>query len=81
VFSPSNKTSTIASIESFSMVDAPAPTTAQAGRSAGITLTEQLLQGAQTLGLPLVDHLILGCGSFTSLRQQTDLWEQYPQGT
>jgi len=46
-----------------------------------ITLTEQLLQGAQTLGLPLMDHLILGCGSFTSLRQSTELWEQHPQGT
>ena len=42
VFSPSNKTSTIASIESFSMVDAPAPSEVTAGRSAGITLTEQL---------------------------------------
>ena len=45
-----------------------------------IALTEQLLQGAQTLGLPLLDHLILGGGSFTSLRQQTELWEQFPQG-
>lgn len=42
VFSPSNKTSTIASIETFSMVDAPAPSEVTAGRSAGITLTEQL---------------------------------------
>jgi bifunctional enzyme CysN/CysC len=39
VFSPSNKTSTIASIEAFG---GPAPTTVEAGRSAGITLTEQL---------------------------------------
>ena len=46
-----------------------------------LSLTEQLLQGAQTLGIPLLDHLILGGGSFTSLRQQTELWETYPQGT
>lgn len=39
VFSPSNKTSTIATIEAF---DAPAPKEVTAGRSAGITLTEQL---------------------------------------
>jgi len=39
VFTPSNKTSTIASIEVF---NGPAPTTVEAGRSAGITLTEQL---------------------------------------
>ncbi len=45
-----------------------------------IALTEPLLQGAQTLGIPLLDHLILGGGHFTSLRQQTELWEQYPQG-
>ena len=45
-----------------------------------ITLTRQLLEGAQTLGIPLLDHLILGCGSFTSLRQNTCLWEEYPQG-
>jgi bifunctional enzyme CysN/CysC len=43
VFSPSNKTSTIASIESFSTVEAAAaPTQVLAGRSAGVTLTEQL---------------------------------------
>ncbi len=45
-----------------------------------IALTEQLLSGAQILGLPLLDHLILGGGSFQSLRQTTDLWDDYPQG-
>ena len=44
-----------------------------------IALTEQLLDGAQTLGIPLMDHLILGGGHFTSLRQQTGLWELFPQ--
>lgn len=42
VFSPSNKTSTIASIEAFSTAGAAAPTEVLAGRSAGVTLTEQL---------------------------------------
>jgi len=46
-----------------------------------LALTEQLLDGARTLGIPLMDHLILGGGNFTSLRQQTALWELFPQGT
>jgi DNA repair protein RadC len=45
-----------------------------------LSLTGQLLSGAQILGLPLLDHLILGGGAFRSLRQTTDLWEDYPQG-
>ncbi len=44
-----------------------------------LVLTQQLLQGAQVLGLPLLDHLILGGGQFTSLRQTTELWDDYPQ--
>lgn len=42
-------------------------------------LTEQLLQGAQYLDIPLLDHLILGNGNHHSLRQGTDLWTRYPQ--
>ena len=45
-----------------------------------IYLTEQLLQGAQCLDIPLLDHLILGNGDHQSLRQGTDLWERFPQG-
>lgn len=45
-----------------------------------IALTRQLLQGAQFLGIPLLDHLILGNGDFASLRQRTDLWQDFPQG-
>lgn len=45
-----------------------------------ITLTEQLLRGAQYLSIPVLDHLILGNGNYQSLRQITDLWEKYPQG-
>jgi DNA repair protein RadC len=45
-----------------------------------IALTRQLLSGAQLLGIPLLDHLILGNGNFSSLRQTTTLWDDYPQG-
>ena len=43
-------------------------------------LTRQLLAGAQFLGIPLLDHLILGNGNHMSLRQTTGLWKEYPQG-
>lgn len=45
-----------------------------------IHLTRQLLAGAQLLGIPLLDHLILGNGDFRSLRQSTSLWNEVPQG-
>jgi DNA repair protein RadC len=45
-----------------------------------IDLTRQLLSGAQVLGIPLLDHLILGNGDYSSLRQTTNLWEDFPQG-
>ncbi|WP_017318966.1 RadC family protein [Mastigocladopsis repens] len=45
-----------------------------------IELTRQLLVGAQFLGIPLLDHLILGDGNHQSLREITTLWEDYPQG-
>jgi len=45
-----------------------------------IALTRQLLEGAQLLGIPLLDHLILGHGEFRSLRQTTPLWQECPQG-
>ncbi len=45
-----------------------------------INLTKQLLLAAQLLGLPLLDHLILGQGDHRSLRQATNLWQDYPQG-
>lgn len=48
--------------------------------SEDLDLTRQLLSGAQLLGIPLLDHLILGNGDFTSLRQTTSLWEECPQG-
>ncbi|MCD8486007.1 DNA repair protein RadC [Oscillatoria amoena NRMC-F 0135] len=48
--------------------------------SEDISLTQQLLCGAQILSIPLLDHLILGNGDYRSLRQTTQLWEEYPQG-
>lgn len=45
-----------------------------------ITLTRQLLMGAQFLAIPLLDHLIIGNGDHRSLRQTTALWDEYPQG-
>ncbi|MBD2180525.1 DNA repair protein RadC [Planktothrix sp. FACHB-1355] len=45
-----------------------------------INLTKQLLVGAQFLGIPLLDHLILGNGDHLSLRETTGLWDEYPQG-
>jgi DNA repair protein RadC len=47
---------------------------------ADIDLTRQLLAGAQFLGIPLLDHLILGDGNHQSLREITALWDDYPQG-
>ncbi|MEN9251973.1 MAG: DNA repair protein RadC [Thermostichales cyanobacterium HHBFW_bins_127] len=43
-------------------------------------LTGQLLQAGQILGIPVLDHVILGGGHFTSLRERTQLWQDYPQG-
>ncbi len=45
-----------------------------------ISLTRQLLIAAQYLQIPLLDHLILGNGDHLSLRQTTNLWDEYPQG-
>lgn len=39
-----------------------------------IVLTRQLLEGAKFLGIPLLDHLILGNGDWASIRQNCDLW-------
>ncbi len=44
-----------------------------------LNLTEQLLQGAKLIGIPILDHLIIGNGDFRSIRQNCTLWEEYPQ--
>ncbi len=43
---------------------------------ADIELTKQLLQGAQYLDIPILDHIILGNGNYNSLRQgkYVSLW-------
>lgn len=51
------------------------PSGSTAPSTEDIALTEQLLQAAQALDLKLLDHLIIGNGEFTSLRQTTALWE------
>jgi len=44
-----------------------------------LALTRQLLQAGQLLQIPVLDHLILGGGQFLSLRQHTNLWQEFPQ--
>lgn len=41
-----------------------------------LSLTRQLLKGAHLLGIPLLDHLILGNGDYSSIRQSSDLWNE-----
>jgi DNA repair protein RadC len=45
-----------------------------------MALTRQLLAGGQLLGIPLLDHLILGNGDHLSLRQTTRLWQEVENG-
>ena len=45
-----------------------------------LSLTPQLLQGAQILAVPVLDHFIIGNGDYRSLRQTTQLWQETPQG-
>jgi DNA repair protein RadC len=44
-----------------------------------ITLTRQLLEAARMLSIPLLDHLILGNGTFSSIREVSTLWKEVPQ--
>ena len=44
--------------------------------SADLQLTRQLLEGAKILDIPILDHLILGNGSYCSLRETTNLWHE-----
>jgi len=44
-----------------------------------IALTKQLLQAGLVVGIPVLDHLILGGGQYCSLRQTTNLWQENPQ--
>ncbi|MGI0479185.1 RadC family protein [Geminocystis sp. CENA526] len=42
-----------------------------------LNLTEQLLECAKIVGIPILDHLIIGNGNFRSIRQNSTLWDQY----
>ncbi|MFN8800413.1 MAG: RadC family protein, partial [Pseudanabaena sp.] len=44
-----------------------------------INLTRQLLEAARMLSIPLLDHLILGNGTFSSIREVSTLWKEVPQ--
>ncbi len=44
-----------------------------------LELTRRLLQAGQAVGVPVLDHLILGQGQFQSLREMTSLWDEVPQ--
>ncbi len=39
-----------------------------------LELTQKLLQGAEYLDIPILDHLILGNGNHQSIRQVTNFW-------
>jgi DNA repair protein RadC len=45
-----------------------------------LELTSKLLRSATIIGMPVIDHLILGAGEFRSLRETTNLWLEEPQG-
>jgi DNA repair protein RadC len=45
-----------------------------------IALTRLLLMSGQTLGIPVLDHLILSGENWYSFRQQTQLWQEIVQG-
>ncbi|MFN4280650.1 RadC family protein [Thermosynechococcus sp.] len=47
---------------------------------ADLDLTRQILQAGQVMGIPVLDHLILGNGDYQSLREITLLWQEVPQG-
>jgi DNA repair protein RadC len=45
-----------------------------------VALTRSLLAAGQTLGIPVLDHLILSGEECYSFRQQTQLWQDIAQG-
>lgn len=54
------------------------PSAAVEPSSEDLALTKQFLQSAEILGIPVLDHLILGGGEYRSLRATTALWQEYP---
>ena len=39
-----------------------------------LSLTRQLLEASTVMGIPILDHLVVSRGNYTSLRQTTGLW-------
>ncbi|MDR5639858.1 MULTISPECIES: DNA repair protein RadC [unclassified Thermosynechococcus] len=56
------------------------PSGSLAPSQADLDLTKQILQAGQIMGIPVLDHLILGNGDYQSLRETTSLWQEVPQG-
>ena len=42
-----------------------------------LTLTQQLIQGGELLGIPVLDHLIVSGSEFRSIRQTSGLWAAF----
>lgn len=43
-----------------------------------LELTRVLLRASQDMCIGLLDHLVIGDGTFTSIRGTTSLWDEYP---
>ena len=41
-------------------------------------LTQQLMAGAEILGIRILDHLVIGDGRYVSLRDSTRIWSEHP---
>lgn len=41
-------------------------------------LTQQLMAGAEILGIRILDHLVIGEGRYVSLRETTRIWNEQP---
>ena len=44
-----------------------------------IELTKHMVRGGYFLNIPVLDHLIIGNGDFSSIRQSTGIWEALEQ--
>ena len=44
-----------------------------------VELTKQMVRGGYLLNMPVLDHLIIGNGDFSSIRQSTGIWEALEQ--
>jgi DNA repair protein RadC len=40
-----------------------------------VILTQGILKASRLMGFELLDHIILGCGQFRSIRESTGIWE------